>query len=311
MRLIEDIPRLAGVPGPLSLAIGVFDGVHAGHQAVIRHAVAQAAESGGEAVVVSFRPHPQRILRPEVAPRLLTSTPHKVRILSRLGIENLLLVPFTRAFSRLGGDEFIRRLVDSARGIHSVSVGRSWEFGHQRSGNLDLLRRMGEAAGFRVTGVGEVLHDGEPVSSTRIRRAVGSGDLAAAEAMLRRRLSLFGVVVEGRHEGRDLGFPTANVRVQNEQLPPNGVYAAHALLHTERMPAVVNLGIRPTLDPGRSDPVLEAHILDFNANLYGTELEIEIIRRLRDEQRFESADALRRQIAQDVALARQLAANAE
>ena len=308
MRYLESIDQLSSLDGPLALAIGVFDGVHIGHQAVIGHAVGQAARAGGTAVVVSFRPHPQRILNPDVAPGLLTSTPHKVRILQRIGVENLLMIAFSREFSRLTPQEFIARLCAAAPALHSISVGAGWSFGRNREGNLELLGELGAHHGFEVTGVPEVHFQGKPVSSTRIREAVAGGDFAAVNAMLGRPLSLFGTVVEGRRIGREIGFPTANVSIQNEQLPPPGVYAAHTMLHTEPLPSVVNLGRRPTVADEHGAVGLEVHVIDFYANLYGIEIEVEILEPLREERKFDSLEELRGQIEYDVARAREICA---
>lgn len=302
MRILDAISQLNECQRPVALAIGVFDGVHIGHRAVIADASARAQAAGGDAVVVTFKPHPQRILRPDVAPKLLTSTPHKVRILRRMGIRNLLLVPFTAAFAQMPPEEFVYELTGSlgVGGLSSVSVGQSWCFGRKRSGNLDLLRRMGTELGFEVCGIREVEHRGQPVSSTRIRRLIEEGALEEAATLLGRQVSLFGTVVEGDRLGRRLGFPTANIAVQSEQLPPPGVYAAAVRIHDEPLPAVANLGYRPTVAGGSPTLVFEVHILDYTANLYGTELEVDLLGKLREEQKFRSLDELGEQIQRDV-----------
>ncbi len=306
MKLFGHIEQLGQLAGPLSLAIGVFDGVHAGHRAVIKHAITQARAVHGNSVVVSFRPHPQRILNPAVAPRLLTSTPHKLRILQRMGIDNLLMIPFTRNFSKLTSEAFIDQLHSAAAGLHSIAVGQSWAFGRGREGNLDTLRKLGRHYGFQVTGVPEVEYQGSKVSSTRIRKAMAEGNLKAATAMLERPPSLFGTVIEGDQLGRKLGFPTANISVQNEQLPPPGVYAAMTFLYNDPLPSVINLGHKPTVSGTKAAMQLEVHILDFNANLYGTDIEVEILQLLRPEQKFDSLESLKQQIAKDVAHAREV-----
>lgn len=306
MRLLECIDELSACRRPISLAIGVFDGVHIGHQAVIGDAVSRAKLHGGEAVVVTFKPHPARILRPEEAPRLLTATPHKSLILQRIGVENLLFIPFTREFAMIEPDDFVLRLVDGCgKGcLASISVGQAWCFGRDRKGNLSLLRRMGRELGFEVRGVPEVVAGGQPVSSTRIRRLIKEGALDEASGMLGRAVSVFGTVVEGNKIGRTLGFPTANICVQSEQLPPNGVYVAAARVHGDPMPAIANLGYRPTMEAATPSFAFEVHILDYSANLYGLALEIDLLTKLREEQKFESPDSLREQIACDIAAAR-------
>ncbi len=299
MRQIEAIPELAKLPGPLFLAIGVFDGVHLGHQAVICESVQDAKASGGTAVVVTFSPHPHRILRPEVAPRILTSTPHKLRLLRALQVSHTLVVRFDAAFAATEPDAFIRDLHEHSRPLGGISVGREWSFGRGRAGNLTLLRRLGEELGFKVTGVPEVTLGHEPISSTLIRSAVREGDLGLASQLLGRPYGLWGRVERGQQLGQKLGFPTANLSTHSEQFPPDGVYAVTAILpDASHRRAVTNIGFRPTVDG--THRTLEVHIPNFEGDLYDQDLEIVFVRKLRDEQKFDSLVALKSQIAQDV-----------
>ena len=293
------------MPGPVFLAIGVFDGVHLGHRAVIDRAMADARAAGGTPVVVTFDPHPVRVLRPERAPRLLTSTPHKLRLIRALGAGHILVIPFDLAFAATPPDEFIRQLAAAAKPLREICVGHQWSFGKGRAGNLEMLARLGEAMGFEEVGVPAVEIGGHIVSSTLIRQAVETGDLAEAARLLGRDYTILGTVVEGRKLGRAIGFPTANLAAHNEQFPPNGVYAVEVLRNGDApRRGVANIGVRPTVAEAGSERVLEVHIFDFDEAIYGTDIEIVFRRFLRHEEKFPSLDALRAQIARDVEAAK-------
>ena len=293
------------MPGPVFLAIGVFDGVHLGHRAVIERALADARDAGGSPVVVTFDPHPVRVLRPEKAPRLLTSTPHKLRLIRALGVQDLLVIPFDSAFAATPPEEFIRQLATAAEPLREICVGHQWSFGKGRAGNLEMLARLGADLGFEEVGVPAVEVDGRIVSSTLIRQAVERGDLADAARLLGRDYTILGTVVEGRRLGRTIGFPTANLSAHNEQFPPNGVYAVEVLRNgdaTRR--GVANIGVRPTIAEAGGERGLEVHLFDFDGALYGDDLEIVFRHFLRPERKFPSIEALREQIARDVGAAR-------
>ncbi len=301
---LTSVADLAGLPGPLFLAIGVFDGVHLGHQAVLRRALDDARVAGGTAVAVTFDPHPVRVLRPEQAPRLLTSTPHKLRLIREFGLVHILLIPFDLTFAMTEPAAFIRALASAAQPLREICVGFEWSFGKGRAGNLALLEQLGQELGFDEIGVPTVEVDGEIVSSTLIRRAVETGDLGRAARLLGREFTILGTVVEGDHLGRQLGFPTANLSAHNEQFPPNGVYAVEARLGVQRLRGVVNIGVRPTIQNAGGERVFEVHLFDFAEIIYGEDLEIAFRGFLRPEQKFPSLDALRAQIARDAAQAR-------
>lgn len=302
----RSIAALENIPGPLFLAVGVFDGVHPGHQAVLRRALDDAHQSAGTAVAVTFDPHPVRVLRPEQAPRLLTSTPHKLQLIRRLGITHVLVIPFDRAFAATEPADFIRALTTAAKPLREICVGYEWSFGKGRAGNLALLRQLGAQLGFAEVGVPAVEVDGQIVSSTLIRRAVETGDLTRAARLLGRAYTILGTVVEGDHLGKTLGFPTANLSAHNEQFPPNGVYAVEARRGATVLTGVVNIGVRPTIQTASGERILEAHLFDFDETIYGEDLEIAFRQFLRPEQKFASLDALRAQIASDAAQARAL-----
>jgi len=302
--VLRNIAGLERVPGPLFLAIGVFDGVHLGHQAVIGRALAAARRDAGTAVVVTFDPHPVRVLRPEQAPRLLTSTAHKLQLIRDLGVEHQLVIHFDQSFAATPPEDFIRALASAARPLREICVGFEWSFGKGRAGNLALLERLGAQLGFEEVGVPAVEIDGEIVSSTLIRRAVEAGDLARAARLLGREFTILGTVVEGDHIGRTLGFPTANLSAHNEQYPPNGVYAVQARRGDRMLPGVANIGVRPTVKHAAGERLLEVHLFDFAEEIYGEDLEITFRQFLRPEQKFASLEALRAQIRRDAEQAR-------
>ncbi|MBS0658321.1 MAG: bifunctional riboflavin kinase/FAD synthetase [Verrucomicrobia bacterium] len=308
MSLFRSISALSVLEGPAYLAIGVFDGVHRGHRAVIGRALEDARrEPGGHAVVVTFEPHPMRVLRPEAAPRLLTSPAHLLKVLARVGVPNVLVLPFDRDFAARTPEEFIGELVRACRPLRQICVGYDWSFGRGRSGNVDSLTRLGREFGFTCVGLPPVLdRTGQQISSTLIRAAVAEGDLARAAELLGREFTILGTVVPGRKLARTLGFPTANLAAHNEQFPPNGVYAAAAWVDGRERPGILNLGVRPTVD-GSGERVLELHIFDFEGDLYGRDIEVAFRRFLRPEQKFAGLDALKAQIAADCAEARAFA----
>jgi len=309
METLTDIADLKRVRGPLHLAIGVFDGVHRGHQAVVEAANRSAAESGGSVVVVTFDPHPIELLSPGNAPRLLTASAHKLHILERhLGVGHVLVVPFTRDFADQTGEEFVASLIGAAPtgGISRICVGRGWQFGKGRSGDTALLEALGERFGFDVSGVETVEVKGMRVSSTRIREAVGAGDFEVAAALLGRVYTVFGTVIRGRQLGRTIGFPTANLTVHSEQLPPTGVYAVTATGSGDSWNGVANLGYRPTIDGGEVKRLLEVHLFGLDSDIYGEDLEVEFVEFIRPEQKFEGLEALKEQISRDAESARRI-----
>ncbi len=306
MHTLRTIDELRAVPGPVVLCIGVFDGVHLGHQSVIGEALADAAEIGGSAVVLTFDPHPTRVLRPEKASHLLTSTAHKTALLAGLGIEWLLIVNFDDAFAAQDPREFVENLARAADPLRQVSVGERWTFGRGRSGNVDLLRELGGRLGFGVKGMPPVEIDGETVSSTRIRQAVQAGDFETARRYLGRDYTILGTVESGRQLGRTIGFPTANLRAHNEQFPPDGVYAVRCQVGGSALTGVANIGVRPTVAAAGAERTLEVHLFDFEGNLYGQDLEVTFAEHLRSEQSFDGIEALKGQIRCDVEAARRL-----
>ena len=304
MKIIHAANELNDPGRKVCLAIGFFDGVHLGHQQIIRQTIADARQNEAIALALTFDRHPSVVVAPNRVPPLIYSLPQKLRVIESLGVEALLLIHFDRAFSDQTGETFIRGLARDLGRIQSLCVGNNFTFGHKRGGNVALLKTLGEELHFTVHGMAAVSLDGKIVSSTRIRETVRAGDLDAASQMLGRAYSLAGPVVHGDHLGRQLGFPTANIEVSGLVLPPNGVYAVQARVAGHAHRAVVNIGSRPTLQNPEPQVRVEAHLLDFDGQLYGEEIEIIFQEKLRDEQKFPSLGALKEQIARDIAAAK-------
>lgn len=304
MTLLHSLDELASVPGPLALAIGVFDGLHLGHQEVIRAAQEHAAQHHGTAVVMSFDPHPLRVLRPAQAPKMLCGMAYQRLLLQRLGITTALLCPFTAVTAATSAETFVEQLVAAGRPLGCISVGYTWSFGKERSGDIHLLMDMGQRHDFAVYGVPPIRIAGEVVSSTLIRESVQQGDLAKATLLLGRDYALFGRVGQGRQLARELGFPTANLRLEAELLPPFGVYVVQVQIGNSIHHGIANLGVRPTVDAVKAEPSLEVHLFDWSGDLYGQDLEVHFLRFIRPERKFSSIDELRQQIEIDVQAAR-------
>jgi len=306
MEILRSIPELERLRGPLFLAIGVFDGVHRGHQAVISTSADHAAASNGTPVVVTFDPHPEKVLRPQAAPHLLSATEHKIALIRALGVEHLLIITFDKQFAATEPEDFVRKLVIHSKPLREICVGHEWSFGKNRRGNLDLLKKLGAKFDFDVVGIPPVKINGAVVSSTAIRQAIEKGDWAKAAEMLGREYTILGTVTRGDNLGKKIGFPTANLSAHSEQFPPNGVYVAEARIDGELYRGVINLGIRPTVSSGKSERVLEIHLFDFNRDIYGHDVEVRFLKFLRSEKKFQDLDTLVQQIRQDVEQARQL-----
>jgi riboflavin kinase / FMN adenylyltransferase len=314
MRTIHTASELKPEGRKVCLAIGFFDGVHLGHQQIIQQTTADAYHHEALSLVVTFDRHPNTVVAPQRVPPLIYSLSQRLRVIERMGCDALLLLHFDKAFSQQSGDAFIRDLARDLGQIQSLCVGSTFTFGHKRSGNVALLKTLGTELNFTVHGMAAVSLDGKIVSSTRIRETIRAGDLDAASQMLGRPYSISGRVLRGDQLGHQLGFPTANIDATGLVLPPNGVYAAHALVRlTSNAPrttsyiqarAAVNIGYRPTLKNPMPELRVEAHLLDYKGDLYEQDMEIVLVDKLRDEQKFPSLEALKEQIAKDVAAAR-------
>ena len=309
MEIIRSIEELERLPGPLFLAIGVFDGVHRGHQAVISTSTSHARSGDGTPLVVTFDPHPVKVLRPNDAPHLLTATQHKIALIRDLGVDHLLVINFDKKFAATPPDKFVEQLVAHSKPLREICVGHEWSFGKDRRGNLGLLKELGAQFHFHVVGIPPVKVNSAVVSSTAVRQAVEKGDFATAAVMLGREYTILGTVKAGEKLGKKLGYPTANLSAHSEQFPPNGVYLAEAWIQGVLYHGVVNLGYRPTVSDERSERVLEIYLLDFNRDIYGENVEVRFVRYLRPERKFDNLEALVRQIDADVQQARELCAS--
>jgi riboflavin kinase/FMN adenylyltransferase len=303
VKRLSSIEQLGGLEAPVHLALGVFDGVHLGHQAVIGRAVEAARREGGSAGVLTFDPYPLWVLAPKKAPRrLLASLDHKARILGKMEVDFLLALPFDRDRAQVEAEDFVRELVEA--GARTICAGEDWRFGHRRGGDRRLLHTLAGSLGFRFEAVAPVMWDGDRISSTRIRQAIRDGNLAAAARMLGRPYTVAGRVIEGRRLGRELGFPTANLERGEEEYPPDGVWAVRTLIDGSPADGVANLGRRPTVDA--ESRLLEVHLFEAQGDLYGRLMEVEFVRKLRDQRRFGSLDELKDAIARDRDAARRI-----
>lgn len=300
MNIIRAAKELNAGGRKVCLAIGFFDGVHLGHQQIIRQTIADARQQNAISLVLTFDRHPATVVAPARAPGLIYPLPQKIRTIETLQADALLLLHFDRALSELPAEEFLRGLTRDLGQIHSLCVGANFTFGHKRAGNVALLKKLGDELHFRVHGMASVALDGETISSTRVREAIRTGDLDAAGQLLGRSYSISSPVVKGDQLGHKLGFPTANLDVTGLVLPPNGVYAAQAVLRGKTLHAVLNIGLRPTVQNPTPSTRVEVHLLDFSGDIYGQELEVIFGDKIRDERKFSSLEELKAQIARDV-----------
>ncbi|GAB4256999.1 MAG: bifunctional riboflavin kinase/FAD synthetase [Deferrisomatales bacterium] len=286
------------------VTVGNFDGVHRGHQALLRQVAHRARDLQATSVVYTFHPHPLKVLNPSFCPPLITGFDDRVARIAAEGIDALVWARFDREYAAQDPEVFVRDTLVERLGMAEVWVGPDFAFGRGRAGSIGMLERLGAELGFSVRVLGAFTYGGETVSSTRIRQAISRADFATAEKLLGRPYTLHGPVVHGAARGRSLGFPTANVLPREECLPPAGVYAAWATLEGAARPAAMNIGPNPTFGDGGTR--VEAFLLDFNGDLYGTELELCPVATVRGEIAFRSAEDLSRQIRTDVEAVRQL-----
>lgn len=301
MKIHHGIPERSELIRPV-ITTGTFDGVHAGHRKIIERLVAAARSENGHSVIVTFEPHPRLVLFPDDQDlRLLTTLTEKAALLENAGIDHLVVIPFTREFSRTTSEEYVRDILVRKMGLHRLVIGYDHHFGRNREGSIEQLQLLAPEFGFTVEEIPPQDVDQVRVSSTKIRTALLQGDVALAAQYLTYHYKFSGTVVHGNRLGTQLGFPTANIRLNDplKLIPGNGVYAVKVQLQNINQPGLMNIGFRPTLNHS-PDITLEVHLLDFNQNIYGEELTINFIARIRDEQRFPSADALKQQIRNDI-----------
>jgi len=282
------------------ITIGTFDGVHLGHQEIFNVLINKSKNNGCRSFVITFEPHPRMVIQPNSDLKLLTTFEEKVEILRKMGIDNLLVIPFTKEFSQLTSEEFFRKYILDGTGIKKMVIGYDHRFGKGRDGDEQKIRELGALNNFDVQKTDAVTVNETVVSSSKIRNALSEGEVKAAAQMLGRNYSFAGKVVVGDKRGRELGFPTANIQLENElkQIPKNGVYAVKVFLEERIFNGVMNIGLRPTFKDTKI-VLSEVHILNFNEDIYGNNISVEFIERIRDEKKFSSKEELIKQIEID------------
>ena len=299
MRLFHGTDN-ADIARPTVLTLGVFDGLHLGHQLIMKTVVDRARAAGAVPTVITFEPHPRAVLHPESAPPLLQTLDQKIEAMGVLGIEQTIVIRFDRAFSQIPAERFLRDVVVDRLHAKEVYLGRGFFFGHNREGNIDLLRAISTRLGFFGDEVPEVRLRGKRIGSTRIREALLAGRVNLARRMLGRPYGVEGPVIRGAARGVNLGFPTANIQPHNRVIPRGGVYVTAALLGGQWRRSVTNIGTRPTFDDARGISI-ETHVMNWSGDLYGDVVRVRFLHRLRDEKKFSSINELKTQIGRDVA----------
>jgi riboflavin kinase / FMN adenylyltransferase len=298
MRLFHGTDN-AGIQRPIVLTLGVFDGLHLGHQLIMRTVVERARELGAVPTVITFDPHPRAVLHPESAPPLLQTFDQKIEGFGVLGIEQTIVVRFTKAFSNISAEHFLRDVVVDRLHAREVYLGKGFAFGHNREGNIELLKRLGGELGFVAGEVPEVKLRGQRVSSSKIRELLARGHVNLERLMLGRPYGVEGRVERGSERGHTLGFPTANLHPHNRVIPRNGVYVTGTLIDGQWRRSVTNIGLRPTFGDA-SEPSVETFVLNWDGDLYGDVVRVRFLYRLRAERKFGSVDELKQQIMKDV-----------
>jgi len=302
MQIVRGLPSVPPERRPSAVALGVFDGVHLGHRAILGAAVAHARATGAPALACTFDPNPIDVLQPDRAPLPITTLDERLDLIAACGVDGTIVLTFTRELAAVEPEAFVKDVLVDRLAARQVVVGFNHRFGRAARGDAALLRELGARMGFNVDVVAPLTVDGVPVSSTAIRAALGRGDVDAAARMLGRPYTLPGTVVAGAGRGRTLGFPTANVAPGRPVLVAPGVYACTFEVGEQARRAVVNVGVRPTF--GEATLAVEAYLLDFSGDLYGQTVQLTFVSRVREERRFPTVDALRAQIADDVETAR-------
>jgi riboflavin kinase / FMN adenylyltransferase len=287
-----------------AVTLGNFDGVHVGHQMILNRTVDLARSSQIPSVAVTFDPVPKKILQPETAPPLIQTLEQRLQKLERLGLEDVIVIKFNRPFAQKSPDEFVHEFLIERMKVKFFVVGEGFSFGHQKQGNLSLLRKMASRFDFEVHAIPEIREKGIRISSSQIRDYILQGNMEDACRFLGDPFTMVGIVAAGQQLGGKLGIPTANLITENEIMPVNGVYVCKAISSNVSYAAVTNIGIRPTFEGKKL--TVEAHLLDFDGNLYGSRLELQFFHKLRDEKKFSGVDELKAQILEDIRQARSL-----
>jgi riboflavin kinase/FMN adenylyltransferase len=302
--LITDLKEITTPFTKSVITLGNFDGLHLGHQELIRKVIRRAKELGAYSIVVTFRPHPLKILAPEKCPPLISIYEEKIRLFEKLGVDVLVKIPFTLEFSKMSPEDFVRNILCDMLGAREIYVGSNYRFGRGREGNITTLKAMGEKFGFTLREVEQVSLDGEVISSTKIRHLLRDGEVEHAARLLGRTYAITGIVVKGDGRGKGLGFPTANIAPKHSIIPAHGVYAVRLFVRDKFYDGIANIGMRPTFD--KNVLAVEVHVFDFNEDIYGEEISLYFIGKIREEKKFDSADELILQIRADIETARGL-----
>lgn len=304
MLLITD---LEGLPQRFTnsvITLGNFDGLHLGHQELIRMVISRAKETGAVSMVVTFRPHPLKILCPEKCPPLISIYEEKIRLIEDLGIDVLVKIPFTLEFAGMAPEAFVREVLCGMLGAKEIFVGANYRFGRERKGTVQTLRDLGRECGFVVREVGQISLDGEVISSTKIRDLLKNGEVDQAARLLGRHYAITGVVIRGDGRGRTLGFPTANVAPKHAIIPAHGVYAVRLYVRDRFYDGIANIGVRPTFS--KETLSIEAYLFAFDEDIYGEEISVYFLEKIRDEKKFGSVGDLVSHIQQDIERAKQI-----
>ena len=308
MKIFHGLHTLHQHPFPRSIVtIGSFDGIHRAHQLILRRVIQRARRLHGTSVLLTFDPHPLKILQPRRPFFALTCIEHRLRLLSRFGLDACVVIPFSKSFSRLSAGDFIEKILVRKLKVKELWVGFDYVFGRNREGTIQLLKEYGKRFGFEVVRIPPVKMGGKRFSSTQIRGLIAKGKLAEAARCLGRPYSLYGKVVRGSGRGRHLGFPTANLKPYHEAIPPKGVYGVTASPSSggKSYLGILNIGTRPTFEK-KEKVVIEVHLLDFQGNLYGKKMEVTFLKRIRPERKFPTKEALMERIRRDEKMARRL-----
>lgn len=292
MRVIHGIKALKKFRKPV-VALGVFDGLHKGHRAILRYVVKTARRINGTSMAVTFWPHPQK-------EGVIYSLEHRLRLFSQLGIEACIIIGFNKKFSEISARDFINDILLKKIGVYYICVGKNFRFGRRAEGDFRLLNSLSKACGFRLKIFDVIKKNRQAVSSTYIRNLIRKGELKTAQRLLLRPVSVLGSVIKGSSLGRKLGFPTANINPHHEIMPPSGVYAVRVILNNKALEGICYIGTKPTLKPQCPRQHIEVHIFNFNKNIYGKYLEIQFIKKIRKEKKFSSISALAKQVKKDV-----------
>lgn len=306
MLLITDLNKITSKFSNSIITLGNFDGLHLGHQALIKMIIDRARETGAVSLVVTFRPHPLKILAPDKCPPLISIYEEKIKLFEKLGIDVLVKIPFTLDFSSMTPKDFVKNILYDLLGAKEIFVGSNYRFGKGREGNIRMLKELGEELGFKVREVEQVSLNGEVISSTKIRNLLKDGNVEHAARLLGRDYAITGVVIKGDGRGKGLGFPTANIASKHAIIPSDGVYAVRLFARDKYYDGVANIGLRPTFE--KKELAIEVHIFDFNEDLYGEEISVFFIKKIREEKRFENIDALIKQINADIGVAKSIVA---